>query len=33
MQILWRGQEKVMADVISPEEWDKVAGLKIADPF
>ncbi|OAY44042.1 ATP-dependent Clp protease proteolytic subunit-related protein 3, chloroplastic [Manihot esculenta] len=32
-KILWRGQEKIMADVISPEEWDKVAGLKIADPF
>ncbi|BFG36910.1 hypothetical protein CerSpe_231850 [Prunus speciosa] len=27
-KILWRGQEKIMADVASPEEWDKKAGVK-----
>ncbi|EEF49880.1 ATP-dependent Clp protease proteolytic subunit-related protein 3, chloroplastic [Ricinus communis] len=32
-KILWRGQEKIMADVVTPEEWDKMAGIKIADPF
>lgn len=31
MQILWRGQEKIMADVASPEEWDKKAGVKVVD--
>lgn len=31
MQILWRGQEKIMADVASPEDWDKNAGIKVAD--
>ncbi|KAJ0977720.1 hypothetical protein J5N97_013194 [Dioscorea zingiberensis] len=30
-KILWRGQEKIMADVASPEEWDKRAGIKIVD--
>ncbi|KHN43299.1 ATP-dependent Clp protease proteolytic subunit-related protein 3, chloroplastic [Glycine soja] len=25
-RILWRGQEKVMADVASPDDWDKGAG-------
>uniref|UniRef100_A0A2P2JQG0 ATP-dependent Clp protease proteolytic subunit n=1 Tax=Rhizophora mucronata TaxID=61149 RepID=A0A2P2JQG0_RHIMU len=31
--VLWRGQEKIMADVASPEEWDKMAGIKEANPF
>lgn len=26
------GQEKIMADVIPPE-WDRMAGIKTADPF
>ncbi|KAF9622039.1 hypothetical protein IFM89_029323 [Coptis chinensis] len=30
-KILWRGQEKIMADAASPEEWDKKAGIKVAD--
>ncbi|KAM1752387.1 hypothetical protein ACFX11_010377 [Malus domestica] len=30
-KILWRGQEKIMADVASPEEWDKTAGIKVVD--
>lgn len=30
-QILWRGQEKMMADALSPEEWDKRAGIKVVD--
>lgn len=33
VQILWRGQEKIMADVAPPEEWDKGAGIKVADEF
>ncbi|XVF06032.1 hypothetical protein REPUB_Repub06bG0013300 [Reevesia pubescens] len=32
-KILWRGQEKVMADVATPEEWDKNAGIKVMDDF
>ncbi|KAL2345670.1 hypothetical protein Fmac_006955 [Flemingia macrophylla] len=32
-KILWRGQEKVMADVAAPEDWDKGAGIKIVDGF
>ncbi|XP_028780904.1 ATP-dependent Clp protease proteolytic subunit-related protein 3, chloroplastic [Neltuma alba] len=32
-KILWRGQEKVMADVAPPEEWDKGAGIKVVDGF
>lgn len=32
-QILWRGQEKVMADVAAPGEWDKGAGIKVVDGF
>ncbi|XP_061363312.1 ATP-dependent Clp protease proteolytic subunit-related protein 3, chloroplastic [Gastrolobium bilobum] len=32
-KILWRGQEKVMADVAAPEEWDKGAGIKVMDGF
>ncbi|KAJ8752486.1 hypothetical protein K2173_004774 [Erythroxylum novogranatense] len=31
--ILWRGQEKIMAEVASPEEWDKIAGIKVVEPF
>lgn len=31
VQILWRGQEKIMADSLSPEEWDKQAGIKVVD--
>ncbi|RDY05131.1 ATP-dependent Clp protease proteolytic subunit-related protein 3, chloroplastic [Mucuna pruriens] len=27
-KILWRGQEKVMSDVASPDDWDKGAGIK-----
>ncbi|XP_062211241.1 ATP-dependent Clp protease proteolytic subunit-related protein 3, chloroplastic-like isoform X2 [Phragmites australis] len=27
-KILWRGQEKYMADMLSPDEWDKVAGVR-----
>ncbi|KAF5192529.1 Atp-dependent clp protease proteolytic subunit [Thalictrum thalictroides] len=30
-KILWRGQEKIMADAASPEEWDRKAGIKVAD--
>ncbi|KAL5135957.1 ATP-dependent Clp protease proteolytic subunit-related protein 3, chloroplastic [Glycine soja] len=30
-RILWRGQEKVMADVASPDDWDKGAGIKISN--
>lgn len=32
-QVLWRGQEKIMADVAPPEEWDKGAGIKVVDEF
>ncbi|KAE9593691.1 putative endopeptidase Clp [Lupinus albus] len=32
-KILWRGQEKVMADVAPPEVWDKGAGIKVVDGF
>lgn len=32
-QILWRGQEKIMADAAAPEEWDKSAGIRVADSF
>ncbi|XP_027350518.1 ATP-dependent Clp protease proteolytic subunit-related protein 3, chloroplastic [Abrus precatorius] len=32
-KILWRGQEKVMADVIPAEEWDRRAGIRAADEF
>ncbi|KAI4349952.1 hypothetical protein L6164_010491 [Bauhinia variegata] len=32
-KILWRGQEKVMADVAAPEDWDKTAGIKVVDGF
>ncbi|KAK9673130.1 hypothetical protein RND81_12G148400 [Saponaria officinalis] len=30
-RILWRGQEKIMADVAAPEDWDKGAGIKPVD--
>ncbi|KAA8545178.1 hypothetical protein F0562_019933 [Nyssa sinensis] len=30
-KILWRGQEKIMADAAPPEESDKNAGIKILD--
>lgn len=30
-KILWRGQEKIMAEVASPEDWDKGAGIKAVD--
>lgn len=30
-KILWRGQEKIMADALSPDEWDKRAGIKVVD--
>ncbi|XAR49133.1 Endopeptidase Clp [Bertholletia excelsa] len=30
-KILWRGQEKIMAEAAPPEEWDKGAGIKVLD--
>ncbi|PKA62249.1 ATP-dependent Clp protease proteolytic subunit-related protein 3, chloroplastic [Apostasia shenzhenica] len=30
-KILWRGQEKIMEDAASPDEWDKRAGIKVVD--
>ncbi|KAI7741274.1 hypothetical protein M8C21_015981 [Ambrosia artemisiifolia] len=30
-KILWRGQEKIMADAAPPEAWDKNAGIKAVD--
>ncbi|XP_022860129.1 ATP-dependent Clp protease proteolytic subunit-related protein 3, chloroplastic-like [Olea europaea var. sylvestris] len=30
-KILWRGQEKIMADAAPPEDWDKNAGIKALD--
>ncbi|TVU47077.1 hypothetical protein EJB05_06657, partial [Eragrostis curvula] len=30
-KILWRGQEKYMADMLSADEWDKVAGVRRPD--
>ncbi|KAJ4967934.1 hypothetical protein NE237_014635 [Protea cynaroides] len=30
-KILWRGQEKIMADAASPDEWDRIAGVKVLD--
>lgn len=32
-RVLWRGQEKIMADVAPPEDWDKGAGINIVDEF
>lgn len=31
-QILWRGQEKIIADVVPSEEFDKNAGIRSAEP-
>ncbi|KAL5566378.1 hypothetical protein UlMin_029542 [Ulmus minor] len=30
-KILWRGQDKIMSDVSSPDDWDKGAGIKVVD--
>ncbi|PKI74032.1 hypothetical protein CRG98_005510 [Punica granatum] len=30
-KILWRGQEKIMSDAASPEDWDRNAGIKVVD--
>lgn len=30
-KILWRGQEKIMAEALSPEQWDRKAGIKVVD--
>uniref|UniRef100_A0A1D1YYJ3 ATP-dependent Clp protease proteolytic subunit n=1 Tax=Anthurium amnicola TaxID=1678845 RepID=A0A1D1YYJ3_9ARAE len=30
-KILWRGQEQIMSDVASPEEWDRRSGIKVVD--
>ncbi|XP_068663242.1 ATP-dependent Clp protease proteolytic subunit-related protein 3, chloroplastic-like [Aristolochia californica] len=30
-KILWRGQENIMAEAASPEEWDRRAGIKVVD--
>ncbi|KAK1279168.1 hypothetical protein QJS04_geneDACA007289 [Acorus gramineus] len=30
-KILWRGQENIMSEVASPEDWDKKAGIKVVD--
>ncbi|KAL0918576.1 hypothetical protein M5K25_010591 [Dendrobium thyrsiflorum] len=30
-KILWRGQEKVMDEAASPEDWDRRAGIKVVD--
>lgn len=30
-KILWRGQEKIMADAAPPEAWDRGAGIKVVD--
>ncbi|XP_061972573.1 uncharacterized protein LOC133694898 [Populus nigra] len=30
-RILWQGQEKIMADVMPPEDWDKSAGIKVIE--
>ncbi|OMP03287.1 ClpP [Corchorus olitorius] len=32
-KILWRGQENIMAEVVTPEEWDKKSGIKVKDDF
>ncbi|KAK0602810.1 hypothetical protein LWI29_037152 [Acer saccharum] len=32
-EILWCGQESIIADVGAPEEWDKKAGIKTVDGF
>ncbi|KAK8960415.1 hypothetical protein KSP40_PGU014230 [Platanthera guangdongensis] len=30
-KILWRGQEQIMTDAASPDEWDRRAGIKVVD--
>lgn len=30
-KVLWRGQEKIMSDVASAEEWDRRSGIKVVD--
>ncbi|KAJ6817412.1 ATP-dependent Clp protease proteolytic subunit-related protein 3, chloroplastic-like [Iris pallida] len=30
-KILWRGQEKIMDDAASPEEWDRKAGIRVVE--
>ncbi|KAG9444559.1 hypothetical protein H6P81_015899 [Aristolochia fimbriata] len=30
-KILWRGQESIMADAATPEEWDRRSGIKVVD--
>ncbi|XP_068659587.1 ATP-dependent Clp protease proteolytic subunit-related protein 3, chloroplastic-like [Aristolochia californica] len=30
-KILWRGQENIMAEAASPEEWDRRAGIKVVE--
>ncbi|KMZ75983.1 ATP-dependent Clp protease proteolytic subunit [Zostera marina] len=30
-KILWRGQEQIISDAPSPEEWDRKAGIKVVD--
>ncbi|OMO86741.1 ClpP [Corchorus capsularis] len=32
-KIYWRGQEQLMAEIASPEDWDKNAGIKDMDDF
>ncbi|CAK9314985.1 unnamed protein product [Citrullus colocynthis] len=32
-KILWRSQEKIMAGVAAPEEWDQGAGIQVVDEF
>ncbi|XP_047312073.1 ATP-dependent Clp protease proteolytic subunit-related protein 3, chloroplastic [Impatiens glandulifera] len=30
-KILWRGQEKIMGDAASPDDWDRKAGIKVVE--
>lgn len=30
-KILWRGQEQIMTEAASPDEWDRRAGVKVVD--
>ncbi|KAK8946323.1 hypothetical protein KSP39_PZI006360 [Platanthera zijinensis] len=30
-KILWRGQEQIMTDAASPDEWDRRAGIKVVE--
>lgn len=32
-QILWHGQEKIMVDAASPEDWTRNAGIKVVEGF